>query len=292
MENTIRRIAEIVREKYVDEKLANETADKILDFLNGQAFQRYLKNNDVNRLLWGLNCVLNTTTDDGHFFISRSTPGAMNSIMNSTGVSRFTPHYIRFTSIADFSNPVTRAEVSAILAQVQDPLLIDLRDCPGGSPESAYFILSHFFPDDVPLFEVLIRGKPPRMFKSTSRIPFYSTFNQIKKYNGKIKVLVNTGTASAAENIAFVIKNRKRGTIYGSRTGAYGHATMMSDMDGLFVRIPYAKTVDPDTHQDWEKDGVEPDHDITSKEYINLIFNEYAEQTFTPSQIKQKSDNN
>lgn len=178
-----------------------------------------------------------------------------------------------------------RASYRAVLSQIREPLIIDLRGCGGGDPELAYFILCHLFADGEPLFELHTRTRAPQLFKAASTLPFYLTANTVTKYKGAISVVVNGHTASAAELIASVIKNRGRGKIYGSRTAATAHIYMSVQLDGLIVNLPVAKTVDPESKKSWEGVGVTPDYEVGSKEYIDLIYRNMSAEVFSPGRV-------
>lgn len=281
MDNTIRKIAAAIKDHYVDKQKAADVAQNLLAFIGSPGWERYILTNNTSRLIWNLNCIITNTADDGHFFISTSSRAQSSA---GTGIDRFTPHYIKINDFVHLNDENVRIQYSKVFAQIQDPLIIDVRDCPGGNPETAYFILSHLLADDTPLFELITRTTEPRIFKSTSVLPFYSTYNAIKKFTGRVRILVNGNTASAAESLAFILQNHKRATIYGSRTATHAHITMGLPIDTLVAHIPFAKTVDPETKKDWEGVGIVPDYDIVSKEFIDLIYNELSTNYLTPSQ--------
>ncbi len=299
MDLTIQKIATAVRNYYVNEDKAESVADKLLKFIGSPGWERYLNTNNLARLIWNLNCIITNEADDGHFYIAPAL-GGIPSRPGGTGIERFTPHYVKISEFVHLQDEYTRLMYIRVFDQIQDPLIIDVRDCPGGSPETAYFILSHLFPDGTPLFELITRSNPPRVFKAVSVLPFYGSYNTVKKYTGRVSVLVNGNTASAAESMTFAIKNRGRGKIYGSRTGTHAHIQMGLPVENLVVHIPFAKTVDPGTHEDWEGVGIIPDYDVTSKEFVDLVYNELSINYFTPAAAmpkpagitegKQKSD--
>lgn len=270
MELTLRKIADVIDEFYIDEGKAKEVARKLVEFIGSPQWERYQRTGDLHRLLASINCVITTAADDGHFFIALPRPGGEFSRL---GVEKFTPNYIRISRFADASDEYVRMQYQRIFAQFADQIIIDLRDCPGGSPELFYFILCHLIPNGVPLFEMQTRHKEPQLFVSVSTIPFYVSHNTAQKYSGKVSVLVNVNTASAAEALTFVIKNKARGKVYGSRTSSDAHVQLGITVDNLIAYIPHARAVDPVTGKNWEGVGIEPDYDVVSKEYIELVFN-------------------
>ncbi len=280
MEAAIRAMAMAIKEYYIDEDKAIEVHDKIMRFLKSPPWERYLNTGHTPRLILHLNSIITTTTDDYHFYVHGSRPPTSSTSPTSgashTGIGKITPHYIEISHFARLENEYIRAIIITAFAQFRDYLIIDLRDCPGGNPEMTYFLLSHLFPDGTPLFKLIRRHSEPMLFKAASTFPFYANFNSVRKFTGRVSVLVNGATGSAAESLAFVLQNRKRATIYGPRTAAAAHVEMSMALEGLTLHIPCAKTVDPETGKDWEGTGIVPDYDITSKEFIDFMYREVS----------------
>jgi tetratricopeptide (TPR) repeat protein len=73
-------------------------------------------------------------------------------------------------------------------------------------------------------------------------------------------VLTSRGSFSAAEALAFTLKNLKRATIVGQTTSGGAHATRRMKINKHFnLGVPYAKASDPVTGETWEGVGVQPD---------------------------------
>jgi C-terminal processing protease CtpA/Prc len=101
-------------------------------------------------------------------------------------------------------------------------------------------------------------------------------------------VLINGATASAAESFAYAIQHRGRGKLYGVKSAGHAHISFTSRFDDLFLHLPYARTCDPDTHDDWEGKGLTPDYEVGSPEYIKLIYSEIANYSMTPIEPNAK----
>jgi C-terminal processing protease CtpA/Prc len=88
-------------------------------------------------------------------------------------------------------------------------LIIDLRGNPGGSVVTLKYFLGMFFDHNMKLFDKVERKKTsPEVAKSERHIYF----------PGKVTVLVDSRSASAAEIFARVMQLEKRGTVIGDRT--------------------------------------------------------------------------
>jgi C-terminal processing protease CtpA/Prc len=82
-----------------------------------------------------------------------------------------------------------------------------------------------------------------------------------RKFIGKpVFVVISPRTFSAAEEFAYNLKMLGRATIVGERSGGGAHAALSLRIDSHFhVSIPFARSINPITHTNWEGKGVEPD---------------------------------
>src|ERR1700756_1212336 len=88
-------------------------------------------------------------------------------------------------------------------------LIVDLRGDPGGAVETLKYFIAMFFDHDVKLFDRVERKKTStEVAKSEHHVYF----------PGKVIVLVDSESASAAEIVARVMQLEKRGTVIGDRT--------------------------------------------------------------------------
>jgi C-terminal processing protease CtpA/Prc len=90
--------------------------------------------------------------------------------------------------------------------------IIDLRGNPGGAVDTLKLFVGMFFDDDVKIFDEVTRKK------TNSTVAKSEHHNN---YSGKVIVLVDSGSASAAELFARVIQLEKRGTIIGDMSSGY-----------------------------------------------------------------------
>jgi hypothetical protein len=283
IEEIVRRIVETIRDNYINEEIAPKVASALENYIGSAGWKRATEAGNIHRLLKNLNCIITTETDDTHFSLTHGGSNWVPAGVFDGGITRYTPHYIHIREFQPMGDEFVRASYTKVFAQFQDPLVIDIRNCPGGSPELVYFILCHFFPDGTPMLELQTRHEQPVIFKSASEFPFYTSFNQIKKYTGRIYVLVNGNTASAAESLAYAIQHRSRGKIYGTRTYGSAYMQFTTNFDNISLHLPHARTCDPDTHVDWEGIGIKPDFEVGSREYISLIYGEVANNVMVPA---------
>ncbi len=156
-------------------------------------------------------------------------------------------------------------EVESVLRKMRNykSVVIDLRGDPGGSEDMLVSLLGGLFNNKVKVGDRVRR----KATTSIETVPFHQGFD------GKLVVLVDSLSASAAEIFARVIQLEKRGTVVGQRSSGrvmeaefFGHSTG-GDTGGAFItygaEITVADIVMTDG-QSLEHKGVTPDIVISS----------------------------
>jgi retinol-binding protein 3 len=136
-----------------------------------------------------------------------------------------------------------------------DAMIIDLRKTAGGDPRMADYVASYFFgPDSVRTLNSYMRA-----FDQT-RERWTGAVNGKTRPTVPVYVLVGPGTASGAEDLAFIFKQTKRGRLVGEKTAGAGRLTRTYPVgDGFVVSVPGGRTYDPRTGLEWERVGIRPD---------------------------------
>lgn len=143
-------------------------------------------------------------------------------------------------------------------------LIFDLRDNGGGDPATVAFIASYLFAHPTRLND--IRDKraitqfwtlPPPPTKRLSRQPVF--------------VLTSKHTFSGAEDFSYALKNLNRATIVGEATGGGAHPVDGHPVADYFVaEVPFAESISPITHTNWEGTGVLPDVKVPAGDALNV----------------------
>lgn len=142
-------------------------------------------------------------------------------------------HRIAYIKINQF-NLKTDVELEAVIKQAKKNnakgILLDLRNNPGGLLTSCVDVTSQFINGGV------VVGMKGRFEKANETL--YASEGRSNKL--PVVVLVNEGSASAAEILAGAIKDHKRGTIVGVKT--FGKGSVQSlfnlpDNSGLYITI-------------------------------------------------------
>lgn len=136
-----------------------------------------------------------------------------------------------------------------------DYAVIDVRDNDGGWPSAVEYVLAPFLgvePVHVVTFKSAGRAdhvamtRPDPTIMSLSELP--------------VVVLVNGGTASAAESLAYAFQSLSRATIVGSPTvGAANPVELFGHASGFHIYISTGAPIDPRTGTNWDQIGVQPD---------------------------------
>ncbi|MBV9181313.1 MAG: S41 family peptidase [Acidobacteria bacterium] len=145
-----------------------------------------------------------------------------------------------------------------------DAIIFDLRENGGGDPKMVAFLSSYLFDQPTHLNDLYSR-----------RDDFTSQYWTVPYVPGPTLadkpafVLTSRRTFSGAEEFTYNLKNLKRATIVGERTGGGAHPVMGWRIDDHFIiGVPFARAVNPITKTDWEGVGVEPDVAVPSADAL------------------------
>jgi retinol-binding protein 3 len=152
-----------------------------------------------------------------------------------------------------------RKGIGDLMSQVADAaaLIIDLRGNGGGSPETVALVASYVF-DAKPVHLVDIYER-----ETNTTTPSWT----LAKLHGKrfgakkpVFVLTSKRTFSGGEEFAYDLQTTKRAKLIGEATGGGAHPTKPVSLDDRFeIMVPFASSISPITHRNWEGSGVVPD---------------------------------
>lgn len=147
------------------------------------------------------------------------------------------------------------AEAMATLAQ-SDAMIIDLRNCPGGTGEMVNFLASYFF-DAEP--RVLMN----RYFRPTNEHVESKTVADIpgkRMPDTDLYILVSSHTVSAGESFAYTLQQYGRAKIVGEKTAGAGYNNIIIPIgQGLRFSVAVGRPEHPRSGKGWEAVGVQPD---------------------------------
>ena len=132
---------------------------------------------------------------------------------------------------------MTEGEVDEMMGRVRKRkmLILDLRGNPGGYVIMLKRLVGHFFENEVKIGDTVWRKKTEEeLAKSRGRDIF----------TGKVVVLVDSDSGSAAEVFARVMQIEKRGTVVGDRSaGAVMTSRQYGHMAGMQDAVPFGASV-------------------------------------------------
>ena len=159
--------------------------------------------------------------------------------------------------------------IIATMALLSDTkaLIIDLRHCGGGDPESVMLFASYLYDKPTHLNDVYWRDE--------NRIERRWTQASVPgaKYDEKRKIylLTSNDTFSGCEDFAYALKNNHRATVVGETTGGGAHAGGPHRLNAHFMMfVPSGRPIHPVTQSDWEGIGVAPDIKTSAKNALDV----------------------
>lgn len=159
---------------------------------------------------------------------------------------------IGYIKLSRFSGESSAEMEEAILELQQmgvEKLILDLRQNGGGLLNAAVEISNHFLADGPVVFQIS-KDEKEKKFEAS---------NGTSAGDMPLVVLVDNGTASAAEIVAGALQDRDRGTLIGSKTFGKGSVQVAYDLsDGSSVHVTSARWLTPDRHQ-IDQQGLTPD---------------------------------
>jgi carboxyl-terminal processing protease len=136
---------------------------------------------------------------------------------------------LRINSLESGEAADARARLQDLIKQGAQKIIIDLRSVAGGEIQEGVTVANYFIPSG-PLARTI--GREQKVLKAFEADP------KVAVFNGPASVLIDTGTAGAAEVVASAFAERKRGDVVGERSfgaGAEQELFTLRDGDGLLL---------------------------------------------------------
>ncbi|NIG56665.1 S41 family peptidase [Chitinophaga sp. Cy-1792] len=163
--------------------------------------------------------------------------------------------YLSLNQFADITEEAKTAVNAAFgLLKHTDALILDLRNNGGGDGEMVKYICSFFLPPNTHLNDIYERRTNKTMSFTTTLVDTSGHFQQIPVY-----VLTSPRTYSAAEECTYNLKFSRNAQVVGENTGGGAHPVQPFQLgDGFIGLIPFARSINPVTHTNWEGKGITP----------------------------------
>jgi C-terminal processing protease CtpA/Prc len=163
---------------------------------------------------------------------------------------------IALTIVPDAASAGPAIGAAMELVRHTSALILDLRDCRGGTPDGVTLWSSHFVADGEVRLSDVVEGPrgPARQFWTYPYVPG-------PRYVGRpLQILTSSTTFSGGESLAYDLQAVGRATVVGEVTRGGAHpSTMVPLHEHIELRLPVARTLSPITGSNWEGVGVQPD---------------------------------
>ncbi|MFF4180632.1 S41 family peptidase [Streptomyces sp. NPDC001750] len=173
--------------------------------------------------------------------------------------------------IADAGEGARMIGAAMELVAHTNALILDLRECRGGSPEGAAMWCSYFFPDDqVHLNDIYERSTDStRQYWTASHLPAPRYLDR------PVYVLTSAITFSGGEDVAYTLQAHGRAVLVGETTRGGAHPTVRHPVtEHITVTVPTARTISTVTGTNWEGVGVVPDLAAPSEQALDVALKE------------------
>jgi hypothetical protein len=185
-----------------------------------------------------------------------------------SGVTRLQGNmgYIDMHQFGRPAGAAPRIVAAMSLVADSDALVIDLRRCGGGDPETVMAFASYFYDKPTHLNDVYWRDE--------NRIERRWTQPKVagKRYGEAraVYLLTAADTFSGCEDLAYAMKNNHRAVLVGETTGGGAHAGSPQRLTAHFMMfVPTGRPINPVTHGDWEGVGVVPDIAVAADDALD-----------------------
>lgn len=187
--------------------------------------------------------------------------------------------HVRLALFSKGTGDALAKALSEATAQGAQGIILDLRNDPGGLFDEAIDTASLFLQRGNVLLEKNVRGE-------VRKVPVR---NGMTKYHLPMVVLVNSGTASAAEIVAGALRDAGRAALIGQTT--FGTGTVLQAFplaDGSALVLAVQEWLTPHGRSFWHH-GITPNHVVPLPPGVEPLRPE-AESDMTATQLWQSSD--
>ena len=168
-----------------------------------------------------------------------------------------------------FGRPQQAADrIAAVMTLLgdTDALIIDLRECRGGDPDTVMLLASYLFDKPTHLNDIYFRDENRTETRWTTASVPGRRYGEARQ----LYLLTSSDTISGCEDFAYALKNAGRAKLVGETTAGAAHAGAPQRLDAHFMMfVPSGHPISPVTHGDWEGTGVLPDIQTSAKKALD-----------------------
>lgn len=164
---------------------------------------------------------------------------------------------IRIQKFGDDTKVMFGKAVREVTAKKVDGLVVDLRNNPGGYLDTSVEVASEWLESGKLIVKEVHSQKDTKEYRS---------FGYNRLGNLKTILLINGGSASAAEILAGALRDNNKATLLGDKSFGKGSVQELVSLGGnMAVKVTIAKWVTPSGKQ-LNKDGLVPDIEVKLKD--------------------------
>lgn len=157
------------------------------------------------------------------------------------------------------------AAAMGLLAET-DALIVDLRHCSGGDPDTVMAFASYLYDQPTHLNDVYWRDENRLERRWTQATVPGQRYGATRP----LYLLTSGDTFSGCEDLAYALKNNHRAVLVGETTGGGAHAGSPQRLsDDFMMFVPSGRPINPVTHGDWEGVGVAPDVPVAADKALD-----------------------
>lgn len=245
-------------------------ANDLISHINGESVFDLTINEASKKLRGEKDVEMTITVNRGNsVFDLRLTPEEITTPHVDSDVLEGTKY--GYLSIYDFTQstyPTVKEQLEALSARGINALIIDLRNNPGGVVDAAIKIANLFLPDGEPI--VTTKHKADAGRKDSLIIASSDSV----KYTYPLVILVNEGTASAAEILSAALKENDRAVLVGQKTFGKGIIQEFIHWKNGYIKYTAARYLTP-MGNDIHTLGITPDIEVDAKDYSSEEIDSY-----------------
>ncbi|OHU84258.1 MULTISPECIES: S41 family peptidase [Pseudoalteromonas] len=265
---TLQLISNQIEQGYVLPKVANQVASALLELTEQGRFDHI---ETRQQFIAEIDQQLRDLSNDGHLgLVPMRTDKVVTHILQESDEKRNNNFafeqakvlsgnvgYLKFNKLHPDERAMEVATYALNFLSHTSHLVIDLRECGGGSMELVRHLISHFVKDKTHLWDIFSRDGFSYSVES------YAVVAQARLQSMPITILTSRNVISAAEFFTYTLKHLGRAQVVGEQTAGLAHATGVRQInDWLVLRLPLMRPVNPTTLGNWEQVGIKPDIEV------------------------------
>jgi len=174
--------------------------------------------------------------------------------------------YLKITGFEWVEDETGRAYDDAMtFLKCGDAAIIDIRGNGGGTHAAVRYLVSHFMRGDALEMSFLAGSATPEQSRTLEYLPAGRLLNL------PLYVLIDGGSASAAEAFAYDVQQFKLGELVGARTvGAANNNKHVPIAPNFILSISYGRPLHPVSNSNWEGVGVAPTVDAPPQQALEI----------------------